>query len=47
MNSEFAAGFLGRMNPQAAAGIMSNLSTEAGYAISVVLAGRNALAPKD
>ena len=45
MEPEFAAGFLGRMNPQAAAGIMSNLSTEAGYAISVVLAGRNALAP--
>lgn len=47
MDSDFAAGFLGRMNPQAAASIMSNLSTEVGYAISVVLAGRNALAPKE
>lgn len=47
MDPEFSAGFLGRMNPQAAAGIMSNLSTETGYAISVVLAGRNALAPTE
>ena len=46
MTPEFAAGFLGRMAPQAAAGIMSGLSTDAGYAISVVLAGRNAKAPK-
>ncbi|MEM9581658.1 MAG: hypothetical protein AAGA08_00930 [Pseudomonadota bacterium] len=47
MEPEFAAGFLGRMAPQAAAGIMSGLSTDAGYAISVVLAGRNANAPKN
>lgn len=46
MTPEFAAGFLSRMNPQAAAGILSGLSTDAGYAISVVLAGRNANAPK-
>ena len=45
MSPEFAAGFLGRMNPTAAAGIMSGLSSEAGYAISVVLAGRNANVP--
>ena len=47
MTPEFAAGFLSRMNPQAAAGILSGLSTDAGYAISVVLAGRNANAPKE
>lgn len=47
MEPEFAAGFLGRMAPQAAADIMSGLSTDAGYAISVVLAGRNANAPKN
>ncbi len=47
MNPEFAAGFLGRMAPQAAANIMSGLSSETGYAISVVLAGRNASAPKN
>lgn len=47
MTPEFAAGFLGRMNPDAAAGILSGLSSEAGYAISVVLAGRNALAPTE
>ncbi len=46
MTPEFAAGFLGRMNPESAAGIMSGLSTDVGYAISVVLAGRNAKAPK-
>ena len=46
MTPEFAAGFLSRMNPEAAAGILSGLSTEAGYAVSVVLAGRNANAPK-
>lgn len=45
MTPEFAAGFLGRMNPVAASGIMSGLSSEAGYAISVVLAGRNANVP--
>lgn len=45
MSPEFAAGFLGRMNPPAAAEIMSGLSSEAGYAISVVLAGRNANVP--
>jgi len=45
MSPDFAAGFLGRMNPPAAAEIMSGLSSEAGYAISVVLAGRNANVP--
>lgn len=46
MTPEFAAGFLSRMNSESAAGILSGLSTDTGYAISVVLAGRNANAPK-
>lgn len=45
MAPEFAAGFLGRMNSGAAANIMSALTSEKAYAISVVLAGRNANAP--
>ena len=46
MNPEFAAGFLAEMSPSAAAGILSGLTAEKAYAISVVLAGRNANAPK-
>lgn len=42
MEPRFAAGFLGRMQPEAAADILSALPTESAYAISVVLAGRNA-----
>ncbi|MEL7345573.1 MAG: hypothetical protein AAFN59_12055 [Pseudomonadota bacterium] len=45
MSPDFAAGFLGRMRPDAAASIMSGLEPELAYAISVVLAGRNASAP--
>ncbi|GFE64400.1 MotE family protein [Litoreibacter roseus] len=47
MTPDFAAGFLGQMRPDAAAGIMAGLSSEHAYAISVVLAGRNANAPKN
>ncbi|MEO0939501.1 MAG: hypothetical protein AAFY38_15210 [Pseudomonadota bacterium] len=47
MEPEFAAGFLGRMRPDAAASIMAGLSPEVAYTISVILAGRNAGAPKD
>ncbi len=46
MDPEFAAGFLGRMRAEAAAAIMSSLPPEKAYAISLVLAGRNARAPK-
>lgn len=46
MAPEFAAGFLGRMRPEAAAGIMAGLSPQAAHTFSVVLAGRNAGAPK-
>lgn len=47
MDPGFAAGFLGRMRPEAAAGIMTGLSPETAYTISVVLAGRNADVPRD
>lgn len=47
MEPEFAAGFLGRMRPDAAAAIMAGLSPQAAYTISVILAGRNAGAPKN
>lgn len=46
MDPEFAAGFLGRMRPDAAAAVMQGLSPKAAYAFSVLLAGRNALVPK-
>lgn len=47
MAPEFAAGFLGRMRPDSAAALMAGLSPEAAYGISVLLAGRNALVPKE
>jgi flagellar motility protein MotE (MotC chaperone) len=47
MEPEFAAGFLGRMRPDAAAAVMAGLPPEAAYSISVILAGRNARAPKN
>lgn len=46
MEPDFAAGFLGRMRPDAAASIMAGLTPEIAYSISVILAGRNANAPK-
>lgn len=47
MAPEFAAGFLARMRPEAAAGILAGLNPDSAYAISVILAGRNANTPKD
>lgn len=47
MAPEFAAGFIGRMRPDAAAAVMSGMTAEAAYSISVLLAGRNALVPKE
>ncbi|MEE4189540.1 MAG: hypothetical protein V2I76_13995 [Roseobacter sp.] len=46
MEPTFAAGFLGRMRADAAAGIMAGLTPQTAYSISVILAGRNADAPK-
>ena len=45
MAPEFAAGFLGRMRPDAAAAILAGLTAEHGYAVSILLASRNAGAP--
>ena len=47
MAPEFAAGFLGRMNPSAAAAVISGMDPAKVYAISVLIAGRNAKAPKN
>lgn len=47
MEPDFAAGFLGRMRPDAAAAILSGMDPQAAYTISVMLAGRNANAPKN
>jgi len=46
MDADFAAGFIGRMRPEPAASIMTGLAPEKAYAISVILAGRNANAPQ-
>lgn len=47
MAPDFAAGFLGRMPPTSAAAILSGLSPQTAYTVSVILAGRNAAAPRD
>ncbi|MCT4370296.1 hypothetical protein CLG85_008155 [Yangia mangrovi] len=47
MEPDFAAGFLGRMRPDAAAAILSGMDPQLAYTISVMLAGRNANAPKN
>ena len=47
MAPDFAAGFIGRMNPESAAAILTGLEPDIAYAISVVLAGRNADVPTE
>jgi flagellar motility protein MotE (MotC chaperone) len=47
MSPDFAAGFLARMQPGSAADIMTGLKPETAYEVSVLLAGRNALVPKN
>ncbi|OCX66154.1 hypothetical protein BFP70_06205 [Thioclava sp. SK-1] len=47
MDPEFAAGFLARMRPDSAALIMAGLMPDTAYSISVLMAGRNANAPKN
>jgi flagellar motility protein MotE (MotC chaperone) len=47
MSPAFAAGFLGRMRPDAAAKVVEGLTPDVAYSISVILAGRNANAPKN
>lgn len=47
MAPEFAAGFLARMRPDSAASVMAGLDPGKAYRISLVLAGRNAAAPRE
>lgn len=47
MAPEFAAGFLNRMAPEAAAAVLAGMDPEQAYSISVLIAGRNALVPKN
>ncbi len=47
MDPQFAAGFLGRMRPDSAALILAGLTPDKAYAISVLLASRNAEAPTE
>lgn len=47
MAPEFAAGFLSRMRPDAGAAILAGLDPKSAYSISVLMAGRNANAPKN
>lgn len=47
MDPVFAAGFLARMRPEVAADVLTGLSPEAANGISVILAGRNATAPRE
>ncbi len=47
MDIQFAAGFFARMRPDAAANIMAELPSDLAYSISVVMAGRNANAPRE
>lgn len=47
MAPEFAAGFLGRMQPDTAAAVLSRMAPDTAYTISALIAGRNALVPKD
>ena len=47
MDPQFAAGFLGRMTPQAAAAILAGMPPETAYAMSVLIAGRNANVPRE
>ncbi|WP_323037666.1 MotE family protein [Pararhodobacter sp.] len=47
MAPEFAAGFLGRLTPEAAAAILAGLEPRQAYGLSAILAGRNALVPRN
>lgn len=47
MDPPFAAGFLGRMRADAAAAVLGGMDPQRAYALSVILAGRNANVPTD
>lgn len=46
MDPKFAAGFLSEMSGESAALVLANMQTEKAYAISVIMAGRNAAVNK-
>ncbi|MBT8412632.1 MAG: hypothetical protein KJP02_12675 [Octadecabacter sp.] len=46
MSPSFAAGFVARMSPDTGAALMAEMDPEVAYAISVILATRNASAPR-
>lgn len=47
MDPAFAAGFLARLPPDAAAAVMAGLEPQQAYLLSTIVAGRNALVPRD
>ena len=47
MESAFAAGFLSRMRPERAAAVLSRMDSDKAYALSAVIAGRNADAARE
>ena len=47
MDPGFAAGFIARMKPEAAAAVLAGMDPQKAYLVSAVLAGRNALAPTE
>nr|WP_286174201.1 hypothetical protein [Rhodobacter sp. NTK016B] len=47
MDPEFAAGFLARLEPQSAADILAGMEPRLAYALSAIVAGRNALVPRE
>ncbi|MEM1265961.1 MAG: hypothetical protein AAGI50_08100 [Pseudomonadota bacterium] len=47
MDPVFAAGFLIRMAPEAAADVLSAMTTETAYTVSVIMASRNVGAPTE
>ncbi|MFN3955008.1 MAG: MotE family protein [Pararhodobacter sp.] len=47
MDPGFAAGFIGRLRPEAAAAIMAGLEPRQAYTLSTIVAGRNALVPRN
>lgn len=47
MAPDFAAGFLARMKPDAAAAVLAGMAADQGYAVSVILASRNAGVPTE
>lgn len=46
MEPSFAAGFISRMSPAAGAELMAEMTPETAYAVSVIIATRNASAPR-